>query len=485
MQLIWDEFLNIITAEAGSQVVETWFKAVCLESWDPSNSIATLRVPNQFVSRWIQDHYTELLKTHLARLLNTHTMRLSFEVAPQHENAARTRNIMPASVIHDTELVNEPTITPATHASHHMHRPPVLVQHQSEELILSDRAKKPRTGGVINPAYQFDNFVVGPSNSLAHAAAYAICESIGKVYNPLFIYGGTGLGKTHLMHAIGNEVSKRNKNLVVRYETADTFINDFINSIRFDRSQQFRNRYQAVDLILFDDIQFLSNKEQTQESFFHIFNMLYEQQKQIVLSSDTFPKEIHGLQSRLKSRMEWGLVADIQTPDIETKIAILTRKSDAHRIALPEDVAEYIAARVVSNIRELEGALIRIGAFASLTNQQISLEMARKVLLNLNEPKREGIMLDTIIKVVAKHYDAGINDIRSKKRHQDISLVRQVAFYLMKKMSNCSLQVIGSYVGGRDHSTVIHAVSKMELLLANDQALASKIKAMEQEILQS
>ncbi len=477
MQLIWDEFLKIIKAEAGSQVVETWFKAVCLESWDPANSIATLRVPNQFVCRWIQDHYTELLKTHLSRLLNTHTMRLSFEVTPQQEVTPRARNIMPASVIHDAELVDE--------AAPYAQRLPTIVSQQSEELILSDRAKKQRPGSVINPAYQFDNFVVGPSNSLAHAAAYAICENIGKVYNPLFIYGGTGLGKTHLLHAIGNEVSKRNSELVVRYETADAFINDFINSIRFDRSVQFRSRYQNVDLILFDDIQFLSNKEQTQESFFHIFNMLYEHQKQIVLSSDTFPKEIHGLQSRLKSRMEWGLVADIQTPDIETKIAILNRKSDLHSISLPEDVAEFIASRVVSNIRELEGALIRIGAFASLTNQQISLEMARKVLLNLNEPKREGIMLDAIIKVVAKQYSTGINDIRSKKRHQDISLVRQITFYLMKKMSNCSLQVIGSYVGGRDHSTVIHAVSKVEQLLKADQALGVKIKAMEQEILQS
>ncbi|MBM3893902.1 chromosomal replication initiator protein DnaA [Candidatus Dependentiae bacterium] len=489
MQLIWDEFLKIIKAEAGSQVVETWFKAVCLESWNPGSSLATLRVPNQFVSRWIQDHYIELLKTHLGRLLNTHTIRLSFEISPQKENAQRARTIMPASVIHDPELANEPIITlPLQHtrpAASSPPRPPVLVQHKSEELIISERATKKRTGSALNPTYQFDNFVVGPSNSLAHAAAYAICENIGKVYNPLFIYGGTGLGKTHLMHAIGNEVTKRNPDLMVRYETADTFINNFINSIRYDRSDQFRSRYQTVDLILFDDIQFLSNKEQTQESFFHIFNVLYEQQKQIVLSSDTFPKEIHGLQSRLKSRMEWGLVADIQTPDIETKIAILTKKSEAHHISLPEDVAEFIAARVVSNIRELEGALIRISAFASLTNQHISLEMARKVLLNLNEPKREGVMLETIIKVVAKHYDTGINDIRSKKRHQDISLVRQITFYLMKKMSNCSLQIIGSYVGGRDHSTVIHAIGKVEAMLAGDPTLGIKIKAMEQDILQS
>lgn len=482
MQLIWDEFLKIIKAEAGSQVVETWFKAVCLQSWDASSSTATLQVPNQFVSRWIQDHYTDLLKTHLARLLNTHALRLSFEISQVQSSATRPRNIMPASVVHDPELLAETSVDVIplyTNSS------PAIIHRQSEELVISGKNTVHKAGNAINPAYRFDNFIAGPSNSLAHAAAYAIGENLGKVYNPLFIYGGTGLGKTHLMHAIGNEVHKRNPDIVIRYETADTFINDFINSIRFDRSPQFRNRYQNVDLMLFDDIQFLSNKEQTQESFFHIFNILYEQQKQIVLSSDTFPKEIHGLQSRLKSRMEWGLVADIQTPDIETKIAILKKKSDFHRISLPSDVAEFIASRVISNIRELEGSLIRIGAFASLTNQPVSLEMARKVLLNLNEPKREGIMLDTIIKVVAKHCDAHISDIRSKKRQQDIALVRQVTFFIMKKMSACSLQVIGNYVGGRDHSTVIHSISKIEALLPHDAQLTAKLKAIEQEIMQT
>ncbi len=483
MQLIWDEFLKIIKAEAGSQVVETWFKAVCLQSWDAVTATATLQVPNQFVSRWIQDHYLELLKTHLARLLNTHTLRLSFDVSQQAEATTRSRTIMPASVSHDPELVSSTPIEPTplyTGSSS-----PSIVYKRSEELVVSNRNQAIKPSNALNPAYRFDNFIAGPSNSLAHAAAYAIGESLGKVYNPLFIYGGTGLGKTHLMHAIGNEVHKQNPDLIIRYETADTFINDFINSIRFDRSNQFRTRYQNIDLILFDDIQFLSNKEQTQESFFHIFNVLYEQQKQIVLSSDTFPKEIHGLQSRLKSRMEWGLVADIQTPDLETKIAILKKKSDLHRISLPYDVAEFIASRVVSNIRELEGALIRIGAFASLTNQQICLDMARKVLINLNEPKRDGIMLDVIIKIVAKHFDAGISDIRSKKRQQDIALVRQVTFFIMKKMSTCSLQVIGNYVGGRDHSTVIHSISKIETLLPHDAQLSAKIKAIEQEIMQS
>jgi chromosomal replication initiator protein len=480
VQLIWEEFLKIIKEEAGSQIVETWFKAVSLEEWDAATSMVTLRAPNQFVSRWIQDHYTDLLKTHLARLLHTPISKLNFVCAQQ--NMQRPRNIIPASVVHeptpDTPRPEQPRHYTSTKNT-------AIIPAKREEVIAVEKKTKDRNGNWLNENYHFDNFIVGASNSLAHAAAYAICENLGKVYNPLFIYGGTGLGKTHLLHAIGNEALKRDPTLNIRYETSDNFINEFINSIRFDRSPQFRNKYQKIDLILFDDIQFLSNKEQTQEIFFHIFNTFYEQQKQIVLSSDTFPKEITGLQSRLKSRMEWGLVADIQTPDIETKIAILKKKADVNTIPLPDDVAEFIASRVMSNIRELEGALIRVGAFAALTNQRITLEMAQRVLLNLNEPKKEGALLETILKIVAKHYDISINDIRSKKRHQDVALARQIAFYMMKKMSYCSLQAIGSYIGGRDHSTVIHAIGKVENLVHQDAALTQKLKQIEQEIMAS
>lgn len=482
MQLIWEEFLKIIKEEAGSQIVETWFKAVSLEEWDGSTNIITLRVPNQFVSRWIQDHYTELLKTHLARLLHAPIFKLNFVCSTQPA-VQRTRNIIPASVLPRTLAEqDQPSLSQHTQIPQ-AGKGSAVIPAKQEDLVPSNKKERDRTGNNLNEQYHFDNFVVGVSNSLAHAAAYAICENLGRVYNPLFIYGGTGLGKTHLLHAIGNEARKRNPNIIVRYETSDNFLNDFINSIRFDRSHLFRSRYHKVDLILFDDIQFLSNKEQTQETFFHIFNVLYEQQKQIVLSSDTFPKEIAGLQNRLKSRMEWGLVADIQIPDLETKLAILTKKAVIHSIKLPDDVAEFIASRVISNIRELEGLLIRVGAFASLTNQQITLELAKKVLLNMTEGRRDGEQLDTIIKVVAKHYAVSLNDIRSKKRHQDISTVRQVAFYMMKKLSNCSLQVIGSYIGGRDHSTVIHAISKVENLRENNPAFAQKLKTIEQEII--
>ncbi len=484
MQLIWEEFLKIIKEEAGSQIVETWFKAVSLDEWDATANAVTLRVPNQFVSRWIQDHYTDLLKTHLARLLHAPILKLNFVCSAQ-QTPTRTRNIIPASVLTSMNGENEAPFKPQPNTPLPVNRSSTaIVPSKQEDVVVSDKKTRERNNN-INPLYQFDNFVVGPSNSLAHAAAYAICENLGKVYNPLFIYGGTGLGKTHLLHAIGNEARKRSPQLIIRYETSDAFVNEFINSIRFDRSHQFRNRYQKVDLILFDDIQFLSNKEQTQEAFFHIFNVLYEQQKQIVLSSDTFPKEIAGLQSRLKSRMEWGLVADIHIPDIETKIAILKKKADLHTIALSDEVAEFIASRVVSNIRELEGSLIRVSAFAALTNQEITVEAAKKVLLNLSEPRRDGFFLDTILKITAKHFDASVNDIRSKKRHQDIAVVRQVAFYMMKKMSHSSLQAIGNYIGGRDHSTVIHAIGRVESMLDSDQSLVQKIKVIEQEILSS
>jgi chromosomal replication initiator protein len=477
VQLIWEEFLKIIKEEAGSQVVETWFKAVILEDWSPASTTVTLRVPNQFVSKWIQQHYTELLKTHLSRLLHTPTLRLFFICSSPE---TMKRNIIPASMAqHLLPLENRNSV----HQTPNNAQYAVSKSVTSTKIAVSNKRLKEKNSPNLNEQYRFETFVVGPSNSLAHAAAHAITDSIGRVYNPLFIYGGTGLGKTHLLHAIGNEVKKKNPQLIVCYETCDHFINEFIHSIRLDRSAQFRQKYEKIDVLLLDDIQFLSNKEQTQESFFHIFNSLYQLKKQIVLSSDTFPKEITGLQSRLKSRMEWGLVADIQIPDLETKIAILEKNADAHKLKLPHDVADFIASRVISSIRELEGALIRVSAFASLTNQPISLEMARKVLLNLSERRQEGVGLENVLRIVAKHYGVSINDIKSKKRQQDITIVRQVALYFMKKLTLSSLQVIGNYIGGRDHSTVIHAISKIEHMLNKEQDFGQKLKQIEQEIL--
>lgn len=462
VQVIWEEFLKILNEEAGSQIVETWFKAVSFETWNTETKEVVLQLPNQFVRNWIQEHYLSLVKTHLSRLLHTDTLTITLNVKDA------SKNIIPATPTSPSKAL---TVQPQKSTSL---TPPKTKPHH----------KTKRNPNSLNPTYQFDTFVVGPSNSLAHAAAWAICQGIGKVYNPLFIYGGTGLGKTHLLHAIGNEVKKKHPKTTVRYVTTDRFMHEFITSIRYDKVHQFREKYQKADLLLFDDIQFFSNKEQTQETFFHIFNALHQNHKQIVLSSDTFPKEITGLQSRLKSRMEWGLVADIQTPDLETKMAILKKKAEQQNTLLEDDVANFIASRIVSNIRTLEGALVRVEAFATLTNQPITLELAKQVLLHMDttEKKSDSIMLEKVLKAVAKHYAVSLQDLRSKKRQKCIAGARQIAFFLMKKHTISSLQAIGNYIGGRDHSTVIHAIMKVEAKIKDNPTIKQKIKMIEQDI---
>jgi chromosomal replication initiator protein len=479
VQLIWKEFLKIIKEEAGSQVVETWFKAVVLEQWNPECKTAFLQAPNQFVRNWVQEHYVSLLHTHLGRLLHTNEIKFIFTVkneSPSQQNNPSLKKIIPASLIPATENFTKNTNTQTRTA----------LTIATQQLPYQNTNHNNRSCYKLNTRYQFDSFVVGPSNSLAHAAAYAVSQNTGKVYNPLFIYGGTGLGKTHLLHAIGNEARKKNPTSKIQYKTSDLFMHEFISSIRFEKTTQFREKYQKIDLLLLDDVQFFSNKEQTQETFFHIFNTLYAQQKQIILTSDTFPKEIGGLQNRLRSRMEWGLVVDIQTPDLETKMAILQKKANANEITLNDDVANFIASRVTSNIRALEGALVRVDAFARLTNNPITEELAKRVLLHLDVPKKkDGILLENVIKITSKHFAISINDIRSKKRTKNISIIRQIAFFLMKKHTFASLQTIGNFVGGRDHSTVIHAISKIKEILKQDTSLSRKVKAIEQEILTS
>jgi chromosomal replication initiator protein len=472
VHLIWDEFLKLIKQEAGSQVVETWFKAVSMQDWNPTFNIVNLKVPNQFVSRWIQEHYTELVKKHLCRLLNVNDVKLNFVCNALQ--AQSIRNIMPASTI------QVPTFQENLHSIQTVNIAP---EPPKALILVQDKNQSRLKGNNLNENYTFENFIVGPSNSLAHAAAAAVVENLGKVYNPLFIYGGTGLGKTHLMHAIGNAAKKKYPTSSICYESTDRFVTEFINCIRFDKADQFRNKYQKLDLFLLDDIQFLSNKEQTQEIFFHIFNNLYDGQKQIIMSSDTFAKEISGLQCRLKSRLEWGLVADIQIPDLETKIAILNKKAEQSQINLPEQVADFIASRVISNIRELEGALIRVSAFAALINSPITIELAKKVLLNLGSRREENATLENILRILAKSFNVSISDIKSKKRHKEIAQVRQMVFFMMKKLTSCSLQVIGSFVGSRDHSTVIHAISKVEVIVKQDSDLSKKLKMIEQEIM--
>jgi len=315
---------------------------------------------------------------------------------------------------------------------------------------------------LLNPKYTFDTFVRGSGNQFAHAGAVAVAECPAKRYNPFFIYGGVGLGKTHLMHAIGHYILEQNKNAKVLYVTSEKFTNELINSIKDDKNEEFRNKYRNIDVLLIDDIQFIVGKERTQEEFFHTFNALYEAQKQIVISSDKPPKEIATLEDRLRSRFEWGLIADIQAPDYETRIAILKKKAQIEKFEVPDDVIEYIAENIVSNIRELEGALNRVVAYASLTNSPLSLDLAKECLKQLiSNNKTKEINPSVIIKTVARYFDVNPDSITGKKRSRDVSYPRQIAMYLCRELTDLSLPKIGQAFGGRDHTTVLHAYEKV------------------------
>jgi len=323
----------------------------------------------------------------------------------------------------------------------------------------------------LNNRYTFDTFVVGKSNEFAHAAARAVAEQPSKAYNPLFLYGGVGMGKTHLMHAIGHTIKKRNPAMRLSYVSAEKFTIEVINSLRFDRMISFRDRFHTVDVLLVDDIQFIAGKERTQEEFFHTFNALYEQQKQIVISSDCLPKDINSIEERLRSRFEWGLIADIQPPDLETKIAILQKKAENERFHLPDEVAEYIARAIKSNVRELEGALTRLMAYASLTGTVVSLTTAQQVLRNIIASQEKRVTIDLIQKRVSEHYNLREQDLKVRSNTRAIAFPRQVAMYIVKQLTTASLPEIGRQFGGKHHTTVLHSINKIEELRRSDKEL--------------
>jgi chromosomal replication initiator protein len=320
----------------------------------------------------------------------------------------------------------------------------------------------------LNPRYTFDTFIVGSSNQFAHAACRAVAEAPSRSYNPLFIYGGVGLGKTHLMHAVGQYVLRHDRNLKLTYISSERFMNEMINAVRYDRIIDFRERYRTVDVLLVDDIQFLAGKEGTQTEFFHTFNALYDSQKQIVLSSDSPPHDIPALEERLRSRFEWGLIADIGSPDLETKIAILKKKAEAEAVPLPDNVAIYIASKIKSNIRELEGSLIRLIAYASLTGQELSLALAQEVLKNIIDHDEKAVTIEIIQKYVADYYNLKLVDLKSRNNSKSIAMPRQIAMYLCKSLTHASLPEIGRSFGGKHHSTVIHSIRKVDDLRKKD-----------------
>jgi chromosomal replication initiator protein len=455
---VWQDFLSIVRQEAGSRVVETWLKAVKIAHWSPEEKAISIEAPNTFVKEWIASKYLQLFQTHLARLLHVDALKVTFTSSTENKSEEHKKNSVFALPLSKKGI-------------------PGKIKN-----ALTYKTRK--NYGHLNPSYTFETFVVGPSNSLAYAAACSIVDNPGDQYNPFFLYGGSGLGKTHLLHAMGNAIQKRDSKAVVFYQTTDRFVNEFISAIRFNKIHLFQQRYRMIDVLLLDDIQFLSNKEQTQEAFFHIFNSLYDARKQIVFSSDLFPRDIKGLAERLCTRLEWGLVADIHKPHLETKIAILKRKAQVHNEDLPDDVAEFIAQHALSNVRELEGSLVRVLAFSSLTKQSLSVELTRKVLYR--EPaakKKEAIGFDRISSCVCRHYSYRLSDLRSNSRAKDLSFARQLTMYLMKKMTQKSLREIGGFLGRKDHSTVIHAFDRVQENAEKDSALRSTIRRLEEEIL--
>jgi chromosomal replication initiator protein len=433
---IWDQILSRVETKVNRHSFFTWFTPTVFVA-DAGASI-TVRVPNNLFRDWLTKHYSVVLAEALMEVRRSDT-KLVFE----------------------TEATGAPTPDPD------------IVEAAAEAPDLPS----PSNRGGLNPRYSFDTFIVGPSNQFAHAACRAVAEAPSRSYNPLFIYGGVGLGKTHLMHAIGHYVLRHDTGLKLTYISSERFMNEMINAVRYERILDFRERYRSVDVLLVDDIQFVSGKEGTQTEFFHTFNALYDAQKQIVLSSDRPPHEIPALEERLRSRFEWGLIADIQPPDLETKIAILKRKAEAEAVPLPHSVAIYIAGRIKSNVRELEGSLIRLIAYASLTGREISLELTQEVLKDVINPDDKAITIETIQKFVSDYYQLKIGDLKSRNNSKSVAMPRQVAMYLCKGLTQASLPEIGRSFGGKHHSTVIHSIRKVEALRKRDGEFNTLIKS--------
>jgi chromosomal replication initiator protein len=423
---IWDAVLARIETKVNRHSFYTWFKPTAFVA-DRDGTIH-VRVPNALFRDWLTKHYAAVIEEALA------------DVERPGVPIAFVTEDLPAP------LVPEPA-------------PP---EPEPEEVAPSEDI------GILSPRYSFDTFIVGPSNQFAHAACRAVAEAPSRSYNPLFIYGGVGLGKTHLMHAIGHYVVTHLKSLKLTYISSERFMNEMINAVRYDRILDFRERYRSVDVLLVDDIQFLAGKEGTQTEFFHTFNALYDSQKQIVISSDCPPHEIPQLEERLRSRFEWGLIADIQPPDLETKTAILKRKAETEGVPLPDNVAIYIAGKIKSNIRELEGSLIRLIAYASLTRSEITLPLAQDVLRNVLQNDERAVTIEVVQKAVADHYSLKVSELKSKNNSKSVATPRQIAMYLCKALTNASLPEIGKSFGGKHHSTVIHSIRKVEDLRQRD-----------------
>ena len=438
--------MEVLRGKVNDHVMSTWLEPVVCE--EISEGKLTLSVPNNFFAAWIKDNYLSLLLDSLLELTG-----ISYEVA------FRCRD--------DSGQNNLPKLV---HASHSKPNASFVI---TEEFALRRN---------LNPRYTFESFVVGSCNQFAHAAALSVSENLAGSYNPLFLYGGVGLGKTHLMSAVGYEVLSKNHKKRVSFSTSEEFTNEMINAIRFDKMADFRNKYRNVDLLLIDDIQFIAGKERTQEEFFHTFNTIYENRKQIIITSDRFPNEISDMEHRLKSRFSWGLIADIGVPDLETRVAILKRKAYEDALKLPDDVAYFLAETVETNIRELVGCLVRVIAMSSLQGLPLTRELAEMALKDIFRRSIKKITVDDILSHVAKAFNVKVADIKSKKKHKLYSLPRQVAMFLTRELTELSYPEIGTAFGGKDHSTVIYATRKIEKAMEENHSLRNMVDAVKKDI---
>jgi chromosomal replication initiator protein len=447
LEILWEKSLQIIKEKVSQQNFETWIRPIKIVSMEGSH--IHLSVPNKFFKDWLLENYHSVIKDSIVSLVGN-DINVNLNVSQEHENSQ--------GFPHKREYHHD---VPRT-----KHKPSRSKIHQS-----------------LNPHYSFERFVIGSCNQFAHAASVAVAEQPAKNYNPLFIFGGVGLGKTHLLNAIGLFTHSLYADMSVLYISAEEFMNELINSIRYDKMPKFREKYRNIDCLLMDDIQFIAGKEKTQEEFFHTFNTLHDSGKQIVVTSDKFPKDIPNLEGRLRSRFEWGLIADIQPPEMETKIAIIEKKAQENNLSIPSNVALYLASNAESNIRELEGFLIRIGAYSSLSGREIDINLAKEVLKKvLRQSEKEAVTIDEIVKAVTGKLGVKISDVKSQKKNKNLVWARQIAMYLSRKMTSSSFPDIGEKIGGRDHSTVIYANNKISKALEGDAKLQEMISDIENAI---
>ena len=446
LKKIWAKTLETIKSELSEVSFNTWIKSC--EPISISADTITISVPNSFTQDILDKRYKDLVANSI-EVVCSKLYKIEFVIASE---------AFEKEEIKDTSSNSS-----------------------SKSIVVNDEMSS-----TLNPTYTFNSFVIGNSNRFAHAASLAVAESPAKAYNPLFIYGGVGLGKTHLMHAIGHYILDNNPSAKVVYVSSEKFTNELINAIKDDKNEDFRNKYRNVDVLLIDDIQFIAGKERTQEEFFHTFNALHDANKQIILSSDRPPKEIPTLEDRLRSRFEWGLIADIQVPDFETRMAILKKKADVENLNVANEVMGYIATKIKSNIRELEGALIRIIAYSSLTNREVTVDLASEALKDIISKKQgKHITIDIIQDVVSSYFNLRVEDLKSQRRTRNVAYPRQIAMYLSRKLTDMSLPKIGEEFGGRDHTTVIHAYEKISENLKTDDSLQHTINDITKKLTQN